>query len=189
MRQANRRQRRNHCVALFLLVVMVLCGLPIGFAADSEAPSSSPPEPSSQPTEAGDIQERGLTNPRPGTSLGGAKTLPPPTQPGGGLPPNLCHQVTQMLTKCKCFNQRECQKLTTICPAACPTGSQSCECIPTFRGTPPALPQNLCRYQVPLTVTQCSCSNDADCQVLTTVCPGACPVGSHSCQCTPMQRR
>jgi hypothetical protein len=187
---ANCRQRRNLCATLSLLIALIVCGEPIGFAADPEAPSSSPPVPSSQPTEAGgDIQERGLTNARPGPSLGGEKILPPPTQPGGGPPPNLCHQVTQMLTQCKCFNQVDCQSLTTICPVACPTGSQSCQCIPTFRGTPPALPPNLCGYQVPLTLTQCSCSNDADCQVLATICPGACPVGSHSCQCTPLQRR
>ena len=172
-----------------LFIVTLLWGVSIGFAAESAAPSSSAQEQKNQPAEAGDIQERGLTNPRPGPSLGGAKMLPPPSQPGGSLPPNLCQQVTRELTQCKCFNQSDCQSLTAICQAACPAGSQTCECVPMFRGTPPPLPRKLCHYQVPITITQCSCHNDADCQVLANICPASCPVGSHSCECTPLQRR
>jgi hypothetical protein len=189
MNQSAHRRDLRHPVACALLVGLLWCGVQSAMAAEPEAPSSSSEEQSSQPTEAGDIQERGLLNVRPGPALEKAKILPSPSQPGGGLPPNLCHPVTQMLTQCKCFNQADCQALTTICPAACPSGSLTCQCVPMFRGTPPVLPPNLCGYQVPFTFTQCSCNNDADCQVLATVCPGACPVGSHSCQCTPMQRR
>ena len=172
-----------------LFIVTLLCGVPVGFAAESVAPSSSAQEQKNQPAEAGDIQDRGLTNPRPGPALGGAKILPSPTQPEGGLPPTLCHQVTEKLKECKCFNQADCQTLTTLCPGACPSGSQSCQCVPMFRGTPAPLPANLCHYQAPFTITKCSCHNEADCQVLANICPASCPVGSHSCECTPLQRR
>ena len=185
---ATRRQCHLLSAMCRLLVVMLLCGLSVGFAAVPGRPPSSPPEPSSQPAEGGDIQERGLKNPRPGPAPEGAKILPAPKQPGGGLPQHLCRQVTHMVAQCKCFNQSECQALTGVCPGACPAGSQTCECIPMSRGTSPPLPPNLCAYQVPLTVTQCSCHNEADCQLLATVCPGSCPAGSHSCQCTPLQR-
>jgi hypothetical protein len=186
MIQADYRQARILCAMVSLLVAVLWCS-PTGFAADPGASSSAPVEPSSQPAEAEDIQTRGL-NPRPEKVPGGAKILPAPMQPGGGLPQHLCHQVTHMLTQCKCFNPAACQGLIGICPGACPAGSQSCECIPMSRGASPPLPPNLCGYQVPLTVTQCSCHNEADCQLLATVCPGSCPAGSHSCQCTPLQR-
>jgi len=189
MNRSAHRHKTSHPVACALLIALLWCVVQIAMAAETEAPSSSSQEQSSQPTETGDIQERGLLNVRPGPALERAKILPSPNQPGGGLPPNLCHPVTQMLTQCKCFNQADCQALTTICPAACPAGSLTCQCVPMFRGTPPALPPNLCGYQVPLTLTQCSCNNDTDCQVLATICPGACPVGSHSCHCAPLQRR
>jgi hypothetical protein len=189
MRQANRRQHRSLSAMLSLIIVTLLCGVPIGFAAESAAPSSSQPEPSSQPTEAGDIQERGLRNARPGPAPGAAKTLPPPSQPGGDLPPSLCHPMTRMLTQCKCFNQTDCQTLSALFPGPCPVGSQHCEFVPMSRGTMPPLPPNLCGYQVPFTVTECSCHNQAECQLLSPFCPGSCPVGSQSCECTPLQRR
>ena len=138
---------------------------------------------------SGDVQERGV--PKEGLRGPGLqrKVLPPPpAQPGGFPPPNLCHQVTYMLTQCRCSNDADCHVLSTICPGACPLGSHTCECIPQFRGTAPALPPDLCGFQVPQVVTQCSCSNDADCQILSPFCPGACPLGSHTCQCTPSER-
>jgi hypothetical protein len=103
-----------------------------------------------------------------------------------GLPAKLCHEVTLMRTQCKCANATDCQVLSTLCPGSCPVGSQSCQCNPLFRGTPPPLPQNLCGA-VPWTITQCSCDNQADCQLLLTVCPVLCPAGSQSCQCSPGQ--
>lgn len=74
-------------------------------------------------------------------------------------------------------------------PRSCLEGSQRCQCNPMFRGTPPPLPPSLCGYQIPIVITQCSCTNAADCQVLSPFCPGACPIGSLSCQCNPLQRR
>ena len=188
MMHAMRRQYRLLCAMFCLLVVMPLCALSIGFAADPAPSPSSPLESSGQPPEGGDIRERGLRNSGQGPAPGEAK-IPPAPMPPGGLPPNLCHEVTQVHRQCKCFNQVECQALTGICQGACPAGSQRCECTPTFRGTSPPLPPNLCGYQSPFTITQCSCHNAADCQLLATVCPGSCPAGSHSCQCAPLQRR
>jgi hypothetical protein len=141
---------------------------------------------------SGGVEERGGPKIREGLGVPGPprKALPPPpAKPGGGLPAKLCHEVTHMVTQCRCANSTDCQVLSTLCPGSCPAGSQSCQCTPLFRGTPPPLPQNLCGYQVPWTTTQCSCDNQADCQVLSTVCPGSCPPGSQSCQCTPLQRR
>lgn len=189
MSQPVGRRSLSHHVAFSLFLAILWCGVPVGFAAEPGAPSPSSQDQSSQPEEAGDVQERGLTNLRPGPATPGANLLPPATQPGGTLPPNLCQPVTRELTQCKCFNQSDCQSLTAICPGACPAGSQSCECVPMFRGTPSPLPRKLCHYQVPITITQCSCHNDADCQVLANICPASCPVGSHSCECTPLQRR
>ena len=162
----------------------------VSFGA-SESPASSPTvqEEKGMSAEGGDIQERGLGNIAPGKVPGRTKVLPPPTPSGGGLPQNLCHQETHMMTQCRCFNDADCQVLSNLCPGACPAGSQTCQCTPMFRGTPPPLPPNLCGYQVPLVITQCSCSNVADCQVLSTICPGSCPAGSKNCQCTPLQRR
>lgn len=144
-------------------------------------------EPDEQP--GGEIQERGLTKGNLKKIPRGTKVKPPPNLPGGNLPANLCHQETHMMTQCQCSNSADCQVLSNLCPGSCPIGSQTCQCTPLFRGTPPPLPQNLCGYQVPFTITKCSCSNDADCQVLSSICPGSCPVGSQSCQCTPLQRR
>jgi hypothetical protein len=189
MRQSVGQYSLSHLSASSLFLAILWCGVPIGFAAEPPTPSSSSPDQPGQPTEAGDIQERGLTNPRPGPSLGGAKMLPPPAQPEGGLPPNLCQPVTRELTQCKCFNQADCQTLTALCPGSCPAGSQSCQCIPLSRGTPPPLPRKLCHYQIQQTFTQCSCHSETDCQLLTNICPGSCPVGSQSCECVPLQRR
>ncbi len=141
------------------------------------------------PADVGEVQERGLPKVAPGKVPGRTKVLPPLTPSGGGVPPNLCHQETHMMTQCRCFNDADCQVLSTLCPGSCPAGSHTCQCTPMFRGTPPPLPPNLCGYQIPAVITQCSCSNDADCQVLSGICPGSCPVGSHSCQCSPLQRR
>lgn len=144
-------------------------------------------EPEEQPE--GEIQERGLTKGTFQKMPRGTKVKPPPNQPGENLPANLCHQETHMMTQCRCSNDTDCQVVSTLCPGSCPPGSQTCQCTPMFRGTPPPLPQDLCGYQVPLTMTKCSCNNDADCQVLSSICPGSCPVGSQSCQCSPLQRR
>jgi hypothetical protein len=189
MIQGDSRQRRTLRATVSLFVVTLLCGVPIGFAADSAAPSSSAQEQKNQPAEPGDIQERGLTKDAPGKVQGDTKVKPKPAKPGGGLPAKLCHEVTHMRTECRCANSTDCQVLSTLCPGSCPAGSQSCQCTPLFRGTPPPLPQNLCGFQVPWTTIQCSCDNQADCQVLSTVCPGLCPPGNQSCQCTPLQRR
>jgi hypothetical protein len=144
-------------------------------------------EPEEQPV--GEVQERGLTKGATQKMPRGPKVKPPPKQAEDNLPANLCHQETHMMTQCRCSNDTDCQILSTLCPGSCPSGSQTCQCTPRFRGTPPPLPQNLCGYQVPLTMTKCSCSNQADCQMLSSICPGSCPVGSQSCQCTPRQRQ
>jgi hypothetical protein len=149
-----------------------------------------PAEKEEAPSE--DVQERGVPKINEGLRVPGPtrKVLPlPPAQPGGGPPPNLCHQVTIMRTQCRCSNDADCQVLSPFCPGTCPAGSHSCQCIPMFRGTAPQLPPDLCGFQVPEVFMQCSCSNDADCQVLSPFCPGACPPGSHTCQCTPLRRR
>ena len=171
------------------VIITFWCGLPIGFAAEPGGAAPTVQGEPSPPQEAGDIQERGLTEAAPRKGLKESKVLPPSKQPDGGLPTNLCHPVTRMMTQCKCFNQADCQALTNLCSGSCPAGSQSCQCTPLFRGTPPPLPPNLCGYQVPWTTTQCSCNNQADCHLLSGVCPGSCPPGSQSCQCTPLQRR
>jgi hypothetical protein len=171
-------------------VLTALLTSSVSFVA-AEPPASSPTaqEEKGLSAEGGDIQERGLGKIVPGKVPGRTRVLPPPTPSGGGLPPNLCHQETHMMTQCRCFNNVDCQVLSTLCPGSCPVGSQTCQCTPMFRGTPPPLPPDLCGYQIPLVITKCSCSNDAECQILSTICPGACPVGSHSCQCRPLQRR
>lgn len=158
-------------------------------AAEPPSPSLLPSTHQQSNQQTGDIQEQELPKVTPGTVPGKTKILPPPNLPGGDLPTNLCHQITRMVTQCRCSNTTNCQILSTLCPGSCPTGSHTCQCTPMFRGTPPPLPPNLCGYQVPLVVTQCSCSNDADCQVLSGICPGSCPIGSQSCQCNPLQRR
>ncbi|MEO8325321.1 MAG: hypothetical protein ABI618_05690 [Nitrospirota bacterium] len=139
--------------------------------------------------DAGVVQERGLTDFVPRTGVEGSKIHPPSKQPSGGPPPQLCHTETIMMTQCKCFNQPDCQALTALFPGSCPAGSQHCEFVPMSRGTMPPLPPNLCGYQVPWTVTECSCHNQAECQLLSPWCLGSCPAGSQSCTCRPMQRR
>lgn len=109
-------------------------------------------------------------------------------QPGTSPPARLCHTETIPMTQCKCFNQAECQALTALFPNSCPAGSSHCEFIPMARGTMPPLPQNLCHYQVPMSVTECSCNNAADCQLLSPFCPGSCPAGSTNCTCRPLKR-
>ena len=145
----------------------------------AEPPASSPTvqEEQATPADAGKIEERGVTK----GATGKEKKRPE------GLPAKLCQEVTLMRTQCRCANATDCQVLSTLCPGSCPVGSQSCQCYPLFRGTPPPLPQNLCGA-VPWKVTQCSCDNLTDCQVLSTICPASCPVGSQSCQCTPLSR-
>jgi len=189
MRQSVHQYSLSHLSASSLFLAILWCGVPIGFAAEPATPSSSSRDQPGQPTEAEDIQGRGLTIPRPGPALEGTKMLPGPTQPGGALPPDLCQPVTHDVTQCKCFDQADCQTLTALCPGSCPAGSQSCQCIPLSRGTLPPLPRKLCHYQVQQTFTQCSCQNEADCQRLANICPGSCPIGSHSCECSPLQRR
>ena len=109
MIQANCRQPRILRAMLSLFIVTLLFGVPIGFAADSAAPSSSAQEQKNQPAETGDIQERGLTKVPPGKVQEDTKVKPQRTQPGGGLPAKLCHEVTHMRTECRCANSTDCQ--------------------------------------------------------------------------------
>jgi hypothetical protein len=139
----------------------------------AEPPASSPTVQAEQATAAGagEIQERGL----PKGTQGQGKKGPE------GLPANLCSSAPQVL-RCQCFNQTDCKVLTALCPEACPSGSPSCACSPQIPGFTP--PPHLCG--MPIVSTQCSCSNAADCKILSSICPrGACPVGSQSCRCTP----
>lgn len=156
------------CVCLSLLV-----GLPA--YADGPAPSD----------DTGSVQERGIMDKLKGSTL--EHKLQP--QPGGTPPLQLCHTETIMMKQCKCFNQAECQPLTALFPGSCPAGSQHCEFVPMSRGAMPPLPPNLCGYQVPLTLTECSCHNVAECQLLSPFCPSSCPAGSQNCTCRPLQRR
>ncbi len=137
----------------------------------------------------GDVQERGVTPLPPIKGFSDQRVAPNRGQPGGNPPAHLCHTETLMMTQCKCFNQAECQTLTALFPNSCPAGSHHCEFIPMSRGSMPPLPPNLCGYQVPFPVTECSCHNVTECQQLSPYCPGSCPPGSHSCTCRPMQRR
>jgi len=189
MRQSVRQHSLSRLSTSSLFVAILWCGVPVGFATEPAPPSSSSQLQPGQPTEAQDVQGRGFTIPRQGPALGEATIMPAPTQPGGALPPDLCQPVTHDVTQCKCFNQADCQTLTALCPGSCPAGSQSCQCVPLFRGTPPPLPRKLCHYQIQQTFMQCTCQNEADCQRLATICPGSCPVGSQSCECVPLQRR
>jgi hypothetical protein len=143
------------------------------------APEGEEQQPSSE-----EVQGRGLTDKLKGKAL----DLKRQPQPGGAPPAHLCRTETKMLSQCKCFTATECQPLTTLFPNSCPAGSQHCEFVPMSQGAMPPLPPNLCGYQVPLSVTECSCSNAADCRLLSPFCPGACPTGSQSCTCRPMRR-
>lgn len=138
------------------------------------------------PTEQ--IQERGVL---PNVDLNRKfmdSRMPGVAQPGGAPPAALCHTEIKMLTQCKCFNQAECQALAALFPNSCPAGSTHCEFVPRSRGAMPPLPPNLCGYQVPMTVTECTCHTATECQQLTPFCPGSCPAGSQSCTCRPMRR-
>ncbi len=155
------------CLAVLALSLGVVPGL---WAAEE---MHQPPAVSPADSSTGDVQERGLT-PFPLEKVpGGRKMLPQPPAPGGTPPPQLCHTENIMMTQCKCFNQAECQPLTALFPGSCPAGSQHCEFVPMSRGAMPFLPPNLCGYQVPLTLTECSCHNAAECQLLSPFCPGA----------------
>lgn len=142
------------------------------------------PEGEGQQPSSKEVQGRGLTDRLKSRPL----DLQRQPQPGGSPPANLCHPVTTMLTQCKCFSQAECQPLTALFPNSCPAGSTNCAFVPMARGSMPPLPPNLCGYQMPLTVTECSCNSTADCALLSPFCPGACPAGSTSCTCRPMRR-
>jgi hypothetical protein len=163
------------------MVSGLFCGLcfclSVNFTADADEPTL--------PHDEGSVQERGITDKLQGRTFD--HRLQP--QPGGMPPPQLCHTETIMMTQCKCFSQAECQPLTALFPGSCPAGSQHCEFVPMSRGGMPPLPPNLCGYQVPFTLTECSCHNVAECQLLAPFCPGSCPAGSQSCTCRPMQRR
>ncbi|MGZ8422376.1 MAG: hypothetical protein ACXWV7_05515 [Nitrospira sp.] len=169
-------QMQLNRMVLGLICLLGTC-LSVGFAANADEPAAS--------GDAGSVQERGITDKLKGRTFE-HKFQP---QPGGTPPPQLCHTETIMMTQCKCFNQTECQPLTALFPGSCPAGSQHCEFVPMSRGAMPPLPPNLCGYQVPLTLTECSCHNVAECQLLSPFCPSACPVGSQTCTCRPLQRR
>lgn len=163
------------CMKVMMGAALLVIGLtmaPLLWAAGEE---SSPDE----------VQERGVTKVPLFKSPLNRKMTP---APNGDPPPHLCHSVTHMLTQCKCFTPTECQPLTALFPNSCPPGSQHCEFVPMSRGPMPSLPSNLCGYQVPLTVTECSCKTAAECQALSPFCPGACPPGSQSCTCRPLRR-
>lgn len=165
-----------------MLIFVLTTGYPVSASAEQgEAPASNQPS-------GEEIQERGVA---PGLLGEMKKDLQRrPLAPGpAGPPPQLCHTETHMMTQCKCFNQADCQSLTVLFPNSCPSGSTHCEFIPMSRGPMPALPPNLCSYQVPFPVTRCACHTQAECQLLSPFCPAACPAGSQSCECTPFQRR
>lgn len=157
--------------------------IPAQQQAESAKDSTSDIQPTS-PSDAGEVQERGLTDKLKGKAFDYRLQ----TQPSGSPPAQLCHTETRMTTQCKCFNQTECQALTALFPGSCPAGSQHCEFVPMSRGAMPTLPPNLCGYQVPFSWTECSCNNAADCQLLSPFCAGSCPPGSQICTCRPMRR-
>lgn len=176
------------CIVASLFVGTVLAKaademqpIPAQQQAESPMDATSDSHPAS-PSDAGEVQERGLTDKLKGRDF--KHELKPLTEP----PARLCVTETRMTTQCKCFNQAECQALTTLFPGSCPAGSQHCEFVPMSRGPMPSLPPNLCGYQVPFSWTECSCRNVADCQLLSPFCPGSCPAGSQSCTCRPMRR-
>jgi len=198
------RAQTNYVTGLVFMMSLVLWILGGGLAFSQTPEGDTPDSPAtvqektSASEEQGEVIERGIRGRHQrklpkvthGKMPGGGLERPrQPAQPQTGLPAHLCQQVTHMVPQCRCSNPTDCQMLTGLCPGACPGGSQSCQCMPMFRGTPPPLPPSLCGYQVPIVMTQCSCSNAADCQMLSPFCPGACPVGSLNCQCNPLQRR
>lgn len=168
--------------SLMVLTFVVTTGVPVYAATESgEAPAST--QPSSE-----EVQERGVLPGKLGEYKQDLQRKPLIPVPAGP-PPQLCHTETLTMNQCKCFNQTDCQSLTALFPNSCPAGSNHCEFIPMSRGQMPALPPNLCSYQVPFPVTRCACHTQAECQLLSPFCPAACPSGSQSCECTPMQRR
>lgn len=172
------RHRPYHPAILLCVAWCVLTVGTIGPAMSEESPSAEPTE---------QVQERGVT---PGAfgELKKEYQRKPPLLPPSGPPVNLCHTQTIMMTQCKCFNMAECQQLTVLFPNSCPGGSTHCEFTPMSRGPMPPLPPNLCSYQVPFPVTECSCHSQAECQLLTPYCPGSCPAGSQTCTCRPLRR-
>jgi hypothetical protein len=185
--------RPHGCCRRMLLGISCILGLLLSAALDAAEPKDQPvtPEQTSQshrplqasdeyPVAPGGIEGRGIQRGPTG------KKVIPPSNPSP--PPNLCHEVTQMLTQCKCFNHADCQPLTALFPNSCPAGSQHCEFVPLSRGPMPPLPPNLCGYQVPLTLTECACRNAAECQLLSPFCSSTCPSGSQSCTCRPLRR-
>ncbi len=168
------------------LIRCTVIAIAIGFGWSSCVSADKPAAPPASSDES--VQERGVTKGAVGQFNRDLERKRPPL-PQEGPPPQLCHADTHMMSQCKCFNQTDCQALTALFPAPCPAGSQHCEFVPMSRGTMPPLPPNLCGYQVPWTVTECSCHNQAECQLLSPYCPGSCPVGSQSCTCRPLQRR
>jgi len=184
----NQRSHVRHTYGwtrLSFCLVVLLFGAAIGSAEEAPGP---PPLQDTPPLEGGDVQERGVTKGDVGNLKDKMLQQKPQPQQGGTPPPQLCHTETRMMTQCKCFNQAECQALSVLFPNPCPPGSQHCEFVPMARGTLPPLPPNLCGYQVPWTFTQCSCHNQTECQLLSPFCPGSCPAGSQSCNCTPLHR-
>lgn len=171
----SRRLITKLAMGTLCLVLILSCRLALAEGLATPAPTEQ-------------IQERGVL---PNVNLKQKfvqSKVPAPTPPGASPPAALCHTETKMLTQCKCFNHAECQTLSALFPQSCAIGSTHCEFVPRSRGTMPPLPPNLCGYQVPLTVTECSCHNAIECQQLTPFCPGACPAGSQSCTCRPMRR-
>ncbi|MGC3974854.1 MAG: hypothetical protein QM771_10785 [Nitrospira sp.] len=136
----------------------------------------------------GEVQDRGMPKAPQFKNPAERKGMPQSSPPGGSPPAQLCHTETLMMTQCKCFNQADCQALTALFPNSCPAGSQHCEFVPLSRGPMPPLPPNLCGYQIPLPVTECSCHSLGECQLLSPYCPGSCPPGSQTCTCRPLRR-
>lgn len=174
----------NFVFLTFVMAVASLSAPPaqsrdaLGFYETTEMEQGST---DAQGTDSDDIRSRGLSERFKGKIF---QQLQPISAP----PARLCHTETVQMTQCKCFTQSECQALTALFPNSCPAGSSHCEFVPMSRGPMPPLPQNLCHYQMPLTVTECSCNNAADCQLLSPFCPGACPAGSTNCTCRPLKR-
>jgi len=177
---------KTTCIAAWgwiLLTFVLTIGRTVYAATDQPSEATISSQSSGE-----DVHERGVTPGLFGNMKNDLQRKPLAPIPAGP-PPQLCHTETHMMTQCKCFNQVECQSLAALFPNSCPVGSSHCEFIPMSRGPMPALPPNLCGYQVPVPVTRCSCHTQAECQLLSPFCPGACPAGSQSCECTPMQRR
>lgn len=178
----------SHSLFFSLLFVSLLGGTNLGFAAESQAPSLSANEESSQPTKAGEFQGQGVHKVPQGKNPREIFAPRQPQQPGGGLPPHLCQQITHMVTQCRCTTTTDCQILTGLSPGGCQAGSRTANAHHYFEARLPHLPSSLCGFQVATVVTQCTCTNQTDCQVLSTICPNACSAGSQSGTCRPLRR-